>query len=395
MGDKGSSDIETANLQPVEKKWDWSADYAKKLAKDYQGWAKKQSKEDWKAIEPIFDKMTRMMEDTSKYSEEDRAYYDSIFKPWTEEAMTSIRDTQAGVDAFGQEIEKLKADAEAYGSEANQAFEAGRAQAAVATAMDKSTETAKNELLSYGVNPSAVQFGALTYGLEAAKGAEMAGAGTKAAMDTRATSREMFNEALDREATKLGLDINVDQLRKGLVDTGEGVATRALQGTELASNIGTQAGGLKLAQSELEGNQKVNETKFLDTLNSGLTGWGNMLNTADQNAIAEQQVANESSSGLGGFLGTLFSIGKSVAAPQTAMVAEGGAIPEELSPSAGGVEDDVPAMLTAGEFVFPKEAVDFYGAERLYKMRDKAIQGMTDFAAMDEAEQQEAIRETV
>ena len=49
-------------------------------------------------------------------------------------------------------------------------------------------------------------------------------------------------------------------------------------------------------------------------------------------------------------------------------MAEGGEVPDELSRSDGQVVDDVPANLTAGEFIIPKDVVEWKGKEFFYKL---------------------------
>jgi hypothetical protein len=52
----------------------------------------------------------------------------------------------------------------------------------------------------------------------------------------------------------------------------------------------------------------------------------------------------------------------------------GGAIPPEASPSQGQQTDDVPARLTVGEFVNPRDVVEWKGQEFFYKQIDKIRQ---------------------
>ena len=46
------------------------------------------------------------------------------------------------------------------------------------------------------------------------------------------------------------------------------------------------------------------------------------------------------------------------------------------------VRDDIPAMLSEGEFVFPADVVRYYGLDTLMKMRQKAKQGLKVMEAM-------------
>jgi hypothetical protein len=51
---------------------------------------------------------------------------------------------------------------------------------------------------------------------------------------------------------------------------------------------------------------------------------------------------------------------------------EGEAIPQRASPSRGKAIDDVPARLSVGEFVMPKDTVDWLGQKHFYGLIEKA-----------------------
>src|SRR5210317_1614370 len=46
------------------------------------------------------------------------------------------------------------------------------------------------------------------------------------------------------------------------------------------------------------------------------------------------------------------------------------------------VRDDIPAMLSEGEFVFPADVVRYFGLERLMEMRQEAKMGLKRMEAM-------------
>jgi hypothetical protein len=59
------------------------------------------------------------------------------------------------------------------------------------------------------------------------------------------------------------------------------------------------------------------------------------------------------------------------AAGGTVTSTPGGMVPQQMSPSGGGIMDDVPAMLTAEEFVIPRDVAVFKGHEFFQRMIDK------------------------
>jgi hypothetical protein len=62
----------------------------------------------------------------------------------------------------------------------------------------------------------------------------------------------------------------------------------------------------------------------------------------------------------------------------------GGTVPIHSSPSGGVITDDVPAMLTAHEFVIPKDVAVWKGHEYFAKEIDKARQGQHAFNTRDD-----------
>lgn len=62
--------------------------------------------------------------------------------------------------------------------------------------------------------------------------------------------------------------------------------------------------------------------------------------------------------------------------PYYANLAKGGAIPDSASPSKGSRTDDVPAMLTAGEFVFDEPTTRWFGEKHLRNMQAQAKKGL-------------------
>ena len=59
-------------------------------------------------------------------------------------------------------------------------------------------------------------------------------------------------------------------------------------------------------------------------------------------------------------------------------------MPAYASPSNGQVTDDVPAQLTAGEFVTSKDAAQWIGHKALAAQMDKARKEMQQFAQRDD-----------
>lgn len=345
---------------------------AKRLLQKNIHWAKKQNRRNWKANKPIIANMKGLMDDQIANAKETNQRYEDIFLPYQDKYMNEdIPGLQGKVDDFSASVAKLKADAEEYGSEANKGFMAGRAQADVGQAFEKSREQAMGVLESRGINPAATRYAAMDFGIRTAEAAAKAAAGTKAGLDVDETSRAMFNEALTREAQARGLDMGVLGLKKGMIDVGETLPGRELsqQGGALASGAG--AAGTQIGTSELALKHKLSANDFMQSVNESIAGWSDTLNkqygaeNAQQLAEIEQAKADAaSSSGIGGLVGSVLPIIQG-------FMAEGGPIDPSMSPSGGAIQDDVNVMVDSGEFVFPEHAVRFYGTDKLQKMIDK------------------------
>jgi hypothetical protein len=92
--------------------------------------------------------------------------------------------------------------------------------------------------------------------------------------------------------------------------------------------------------------------------------------------MAQYKAKQEASSGIGSLLGAGMGLlgASSNVAGATGLgmlglaLADGGAVPDTASPSAGRGIDDVPARLTAGEFVIPKDVLSWKGEEFFQKL---------------------------
>jgi hypothetical protein len=287
-----------------------------------------------------------------------------------DEYLRNVDEYQGKADAFSAEVDKLKRDAEQYGSEANKSFMMGRAIQNVNVAFEDARQKNLSTLEKFGINPSATRYGALDYGVRAAQAAAQAAAGTQAGLDVDETSRAMFSDALTRELQARGLDKEVLDMKRGMVDVGENAAGRNLLTAGAAQTAGGAGVDARLKTSELAGRHRTSTNDFLSSTSNLINTWTSALNTGYANSLKQQELEAQESSGIGSILGAVAGIGRSFFAQ------EGGEVPYELSPSGGAIPDDVPTLTTPGEFFFPQYATDFYGRDRLNKMLLKARDGM-------------------
>lgn len=303
------------------------------LGQDQLAWAKEQYSLDSEVYNRIVDGFIADMDETSQNAARDRMFYEDYFQP----------------------LEKsLAEDAASYDTPERREREMGAAQAGVAQQFDAQRENAQRELEAYGIDPSSTRYGALDIGVRTAQAAAQAAAGTAASNRVEDNARALRSEAINVGRGYPGQITGAYQVSQGM---GQGAAGITGQGTQ----IGGQTMGTAPTYMGL-GNQAVGT-------------WGNTLNMGYQNQLAYHQAKNQSSGWgsalglIGGIAGKAFGLNDGGAVPDPR---ELGAIPEEMSPSAGGAIDDVPANLNVGEFVIPEDVVSWYGEKHMYGLIEKA-----------------------
>lgn len=167
---------------------------------------------------------------------------------------------------------------------------------------------------------------------------------------------------------------------------------------------GNQAVNAGLATTATGANTMGTPTQWQGLSNQAVGTWGNTLNQGYQNQLAQFSANQSASSGWGTALGLAGGLGMRLFG-----FAAGGAVPDDgdgdeesyldfdiwdegmdevtqagnqgqndgqfvdprLSPSGGSETDDVAARLNAGEFVIPKDVVEFKGEEFFHRLITK------------------------
>ena len=226
-------------------------------------------------------------------------------------------------------IDQMMRDAKSYASPERVEQEMGQAQAGVMQGAEAGRQNAVRDLQGYGIDPSSGRYAALDQASRVQAGAAAAGAGNQQRMATQAQGTAMQNQALaaGMQNTQLGY--------------GASNAMNQLLGT-----------GMQLNYSPL-GQQSVSSQQSSGQSSGQSTG--------------TQQ--SQSSSGTGGGSGLVnYAEGGEVDDDATT----GGFVSHELSPTNGSQIDDVKANLNAGEFVIPKDIVEWKGQEFFYKLMAQA-----------------------
>jgi len=303
------------------------------LQREQFAWAKEAYTENKGVTDQVVDAFLKTQEENDAFARRQRERYETQYQPLEDDLITEAQD---------------------YNTPERKAFEMGRAQADVAQKFDAARRASQRELEGYGIDPGATRYAALDIGVRTNQAAAEAAAGTQASERVDATGRALRSEA-----------INVGRGYPGQIAGAYGTG---LQGGTGAVNSG-------LATTQSGANTMGTPVQYAGVANNALSSWGNTLNQGYKNQMSNYEATQNQSSGWGTALGIAAGIGSKF------LFAEGGAVeddmdnmavPEEASPSQGQAVDDVPARLTAGEFVIPREAVEWYGQKYFFGLIDKA-----------------------
>lgn len=331
---------------------------------------------------------------------------------------------------------RFMGDAEAYGSPERLAQARAGAAANVGEQFQGARDAATRQLESFGIKPSDTRFAALDLGTRVKEAATKAAAAEKAQRDQEATAFALRDQAIkqgstlpgagtaaENAATAIGSNVvgagntanaagntaaafgslantagsnavGATNAETGALSAATGATnaeTAANQGANtaqtgaLAANTAAQAG--EQAAGQLGNQALATETQaigttpqYLSAANQGIST-GTAAQSADyKNQMDQFKAESTNTTGLGQLLGTAAGVATSMYAPEikagikglTASAAEGGAIPTLSSPSGGQRVDDVPAQLTAGEFVMPRDVTSWYGEKFLQQLILKA-----------------------
>lgn len=333
-----------------------SAQLSFQLGQDQLAWAKEQYAKDAELTKGIVDLAQEEALFNDANARADRARYEKIYQPLEDDLAKDARD---------------------FASQDRKDLEMGRAQANVAQQFEGQRQAAQQQLESFGVDPTSTRYAALDIGTRAAQAAAQAAAGNQASQMVDAQGRALRSEA-----------INVGRGYPGQIATQYGTATAA-GNSAVSNNLATTASGANTMGTGLQ---------WQGTGNQALGVWGNTLNMGYQNQLAAYKANQSNSSGVGSVLG----LGASILTKLPGF-AQGGAVDDsdmgpmidgvpyedmtdryvtpDRSPSGGEQVDDVSARLNVGEFVIPKDVVEFKGQEFFQRLIQKTRKAVEDAPA--------------
>ena len=310
--------------------------------------------------------------------------------------------------------------AEAAGWDTPQAIANARGQAMsdVAEQGQAGLNTAAETLRSYGINPGSGRYAGLYTGAQPMIAASEAAAGTTAAQNLR--------------LQKMGLEAGAIDTGRGLVNSTSQLASTGTGAANSAQGSASGAAGTANADLSTGSTAMTNPSQWFNAGTNAMNSYVGAVNGYNQSNAQFAEANASEMGGLGSALGSSLMAGAmffkegggavghlgaatgyaygggvdptSTPAPYTGMgggmtgipgapvmppqvalgATTGGTVPVHASPSMGATTDDVPAMLTANEFVIPKDVATWLGHKHLAGQIDKARQEQMKFANRDD-----------
>lgn len=378
-----------------------AAEISAKVAREQLDWARERYDLDRELTDLVVETALDRLDQQDEAALKDRQRYEEVFQPLEDQ---------------------LAEDAASYATPERGEFEAGRATADVSTQFDLMRESARQQLESYGLDPSQTRYAALDMGTRMQEAAARASAANNARLQTEATGRALRSEA---------------------VNVGRGYPGQIAGAYNTALQSGNQAVNAQLATTSTASNAMGSPVQWQGASNQAIGTWWNGLTNMYDSQVKAFQAEQSSSGGLGSALGLIGGIaGRAMMASdedvkeditpvgkledgqtvyryrykgsptyQIGLIAQeverrhpeavrdvggikavdyrdatedavhaedGGAIHDgvpirkEHSPTRGGAIDDVPARLNVGEFVMPKDVVAWKGEEFFQNLISKS-----------------------
>jgi hypothetical protein len=301
-------------------------------------WARQQDAMNRETLNRVLGVQLPAMEEQYANAREDRARYENTFRPAEDQ---------------------LIADFQSYNTPERRAEEQGRAVADVSAQFDAQRRNALQRLEGYGVDPSQTRNAALDVGVRTQQAAAQAQASTNAGRRVEDTGRALRADVIN---IGRGMPSQVAQSYGQSVAAGQAGVGGANQ------TFGTSAGAMGTPGQWMGG---------------ALQGYGqgaNIMSQGYQNQMAGYNAGQAGMSnmmgGIGGIAGMAMGIkdGGKIAKEMSAGmgIPFDGAGPVAQGPTDGsGVDDQVPAQLSVGEFVIPADVVQKKGVEFFEKLLEK------------------------
>lgn len=301
-------------------------------AREQLDWAKEQDANNQALLQQVLDIQLPAMREQFEQASSDRERYNTLFKPME--------------DAFVQEAQE-------YDTPQSRAEAQARAISDVSSQFDAQRQNALQRLEKYGVDPSQTRNAALDVGVRTAQAAASAGAAGGARRQVEETGRALRSDAIN--------------LGRGALSSAAG-----FYGQSVGAGGAAQQGALNTTASGVQG-----RTSGQGFSNLAMQGYGQNANILSQGYGNQMQGYN---AGVAQTTGMLQGIGSIAGAAMA--INDGGVIEGEyevldpegdvVGPGDGsGIDDQIPAYISDGEYVIPADVVQAKGEEFFDKLLEK------------------------
>lgn len=315
-----------------------AAQIQQQTATDYLNFSKQQYEEMKPILSSITDQQIRIADANEKRASEYSDYEKNTYRP----------------------LEKtIVDDANNYNTDTHREQLATKASADVNMGYSSARDENNRSMARFGINPNSGRFAALNNQLTMQQGADSAGAMTNARQN----------------AENLGYARKLDA-----ANMGRNLASNASTAYGISINSGNSAGGNAQSSANYMGNSYGQANTMYGqagaTYGNAGSQYGSMYSTQMQGYGINKQAQASSNAGIGAFAGlaakgamSYFGGPAGTAAAGAMRFADGGkAGIGKVSGPGGPVDDQVPAMLSDGEYVIPADVVKKKGVKYFDKI---------------------------
>ena len=336
----------------------------------------------------------------------------------------SQQEWQEYLNTYQPLEEQYTQQAESWDSPQAIAEARGQAMADVGEQGMAGVNTAAETLRSYGVNPSSPKYAGLYTSAQPMIGAAEAAAGTTAAQNLRLQQMGLESGAINTGRGLVNSTGQLTQAGTGAGSAASGSASGAgntafgnLSGTAVGAGATSQlfnagTGAMNAYVGAVNGYNDSNaafaqanatEMAGIGSAIGGIAGlgmghfmhakggpiqkfaYGGPAMGYDGGGPSDPQLTPDQGGGATGIPSAPMPPAQQPPGPPMPTDATpGGGVPAYASPSNGQATDDVPALLTANEFVIPKDVATWKGHEYFAKQIDAARRGQQQFAQRDD-----------
>ncbi|MGI9135795.1 MAG: hypothetical protein ACR2JS_01895, partial [Candidatus Nanopelagicales bacterium] len=176
MGGGKNQAPDPPNYGPIAAASKEAAQLSYKLGREQLAWAREEYGRNRELVDQVVGSSMRRQEINDRAAMADRARYENLYQPLEDTAIDEARS---------------------FASPARQQYEMGRASSEVAQAMEAQRRNARQQLESFGINPSDTRYAALDSSSRIQTAAAQAGAANQARAQTEAVGRALRSEAVN------------------------------------------------------------------------------------------------------------------------------------------------------------------------------------------------------